>query len=180
MVFLRFSGNLSIRETALEHLRPVLLSDHSFRMVSFSLTAWLGITLKCNIGRWMLLDPHPLCPNCNCIQFVSSSKMTQKLPFSPSCFTSSPCTELYNKWRACNYARGFPSAYDYLYALARRKTLGSHWEEGQFLSHPFRRMSAAPVWFTTWTLGPPKSYQSHSSAPFWKLLSYFYWTSVLI
>lgn len=37
---------------------------------------------------------------------------------------------------------------------------GRHWEvtgkEGNFLSHPFRRMSAAPLWFTTWTLGSQK------------------------
>lgn len=155
-------------------------------MFSSYLTTWLGITLKCNIWRWMLQDPHPLRPNCNCIQFVSSSKMTQKLPFSPACFSSSPCTELYNKWRVCNYAWGFPSAYDYLSALAHRKTLGSHRKEGRFLSHPFRRMSAALAWFTAWARGSEKrkkkkkGYQPHCSTAFWKLLSYFYWKSVLI
>jgi hypothetical protein len=86
----------------------------------------------------------------------------------------------------CNYAWGFPSAYDYLSALAHRKTLGSHRKEGRFLSHPFRRMSAALAWFTAWARGSEKrkkkkkGYQPHCSTAFWKLLSYFYWKSVLI
>lgn len=157
VIFLRrFSGDLPVKEIAIENLRPSLSSDHAFKMFSFYLTTWLGITLRFNIWRWMLLDPHPPYPNCNCIQFVSSSKMTQKLPFYPTGFFSFPCTELSNKWRECNYARGFPSACDYLYAHARRKTLASHWKKGNFLATHLEECQLPPYDLQCEHWGPQK------------------------
>lgn len=114
-IFLRrFAGNLPVKEIVLENLRALLSSDHTFKMFSFYLITSLGITLKFNKRRRRLLDPHPPCANGNWTQFVSSCKMTQKLPFYPPGFFSFPCTDLSHKCRECNYAWGSPSACHYL------------------------------------------------------------------